>query len=238
MILYKYKNIKLEIYNKYIIFYYMSHNPLIFSIFCIDYRFDAYIATFYENINQEFNYFACTGAGGALSLGYRKYCSEKCKPCDPNNIYNFYNKCNHCNPCNPSKLSCNPNDSTMELFKTNFVENLNVALTLRPINEVYLLNHQDCGAIKAFLPCSGYPNILGENNKKEIEINSNLLAYAKEYMLHKFPDKKIVMGLVDINGSVAIYDIPLKLWYVVYVGEFNLTEGLWYGLKADDVYKL
>ena len=57
-------------------------------------------------------------------------------------------------------------------------------------------------------------------------------------MLHKFPDKKIVMGLVDINGSVAIYDIPLKLWYVVYVGEFNLTEGLWYGLKADDVYKL
>ena len=57
-------------------------------------------------------------------------------------------------------------------------------------------------------------------------------------MLHKFTDKKIVMGLVDINGSVAIYDIPLKLWYVVYVGEFNLTEGLWYGLKADDVYKL
>ena len=52
----------------------MSQKPPIYSIFCIDYRFDAMVATFYENTGNEFNYFASTAAGGALSLGYEKYC--------------------------------------------------------------------------------------------------------------------------------------------------------------------
>jgi len=227
----------------------MTNKEPIFSIFCIDYRFDALVATFYENIGQEYNYFACTSAGGCLSLGYESYCKEICnshkpcnKPCKPCNKCNECNECNECNKCNEcndyNKKKCDPDNSSMRLLKLNLVENLKIALTLKDITKVFLLNHQDCGAIKAYLNCSGYPNKLGENNKKEIKINSILLTYAKKYMLKKFPDIEYALGLVDINGSVAIYDICKKTWKVVYVGEFKIKEGLWYGLKVGDIYKI
>lgn len=196
----------------------MSSSVPVFSIFCIDYRFDALIATFYESIGQEFNYYACTVAGGAMPLGYSKYCENKCSACNKN--------------------PCNPENSSMKLLQKNLVENLNIALTLSPITEAYLLNHQDCGAIKGFLECSGMPTVLGENNPKEIKINSDLLTYAKKYMLKKFPKIKCTLGFVDINGSVATYDNHTKIWTVIYVGEFNLKEGTWYGLKVGDTYKL
>ena len=125
----------------------------------------------------------------------------------------------------------------MVLLKKNLVENLNIALTLKPINELFLINHQDCGAIKEFLACSGYPKILGENNKKEIKINSKLLVYANNYMLKNFPKIAYTLCLFDINGSVATYDICKKTWTVIYVGEFDIKEGLWYGLKKGDTYK-
>ena len=191
--------------------------PPVFSIFCIDYRFDAMIAEFYKSINREYDYFACTVAGGAMPLGYSAYC---CKDC-----------------CKNNKDKCNPANATMTLLKKNLVENLNIALTLKPITEVYLLNHQDCGAIKAFLSCSGYPSTLGANNKKEIIINSKLLTYASHFMKRKFPNITYILGLVDINGSIATYNIYTKVWTVIYVGKFNITSGLWYGLKVGDIYK-
>ena len=125
----------------------------------------------------------------------------------------------------------------MKLLKDNLVENLNIGLTLKPIKTTYLLNHQDCGAIKAFLSCSGYPETLGKNNPQEIEINAKLLTFANEYMLTKFPNINFKLGLVDINGSVAIYNISKKIWTVEFVGEFNIKEGLWYGLKVGDTYE-
>jgi hypothetical protein len=199
--------------------YNMNTKSPIFSIFCIDYRFDAMVATFYEGIGKEYDYFACTVAGGAMPLGYEKYCK------------------NECLKCNKSNKSCNPSNPSMKLLKKNLVENLNIALTLKPITETYLLNHQDCGAIKAFLGCSGYPKTLGKNNSKEIKINSKLLTYANNYMLSKFPNIKFTLGLVDINGTVATYDIKTKTWTVIYIGEFHNKDGLWYGLKINEVYK-
>ena len=198
----------------------MNNKIPIFSIFCIDYIFDAMVATFYEGIGKEYNYFACTVAGGALPLGYKPYCKNDC------------GKCN-----NKSGKSCNPSNLSMKLLKKNLVENLNIALTLKPITETYLLNHQDCGAIKAFLPCSDYPQTLGANNAKEIQINTRLLTFANKYMESKFPKIKFTLGLVDINGTVATLNPNTKSWIIVYVGEFNNGEGLWYGMKVNDVYK-
>ena len=54
----------------------------------------------------------------------------------------------------------------MELLKKNLVEKLNIALTLKPIDELFLINHQDCGAIKAFFACSEYPKELKIIKKK------------------------------------------------------------------------
>lgn len=200
----------------------MSKTPPVFSIFCIDYRFDAMVANFYENTGKEYDYFACTVAGGSMPLGYESYCKNKC---------NKKSECKSCKPCDPSNLS-------MKLLKNNLVENINIALTLYPVTEVFLLNHQDCGAIKGFLACSGYPTVLGANNEKEIRINSNLLIYAYKYMKKQFPKMTFTLGFVDINGSVATFDAKKKLWTVIYVGQFNIKEGTWYGLKVGATYKV
>ena len=192
----------------------MTNKSPSFSIFCIDYRFDALIADFYEGIGKDYDYYACTVAGGAMPLGYAKFCTKKCNSCRKN-----------------KKESCNPLNPSMKLLKKNLIENLNIALTLNPITEIFLLNHQDCGAIKEFLACSSYPRTLGENNLKEIKINSKLLSYANEYMLTYFSKMKYVLGFVDINGSVASYDISTKVWTVIYVGKYYNKNGTWYNMN-------
>jgi hypothetical protein len=192
------------------------------------------IASFYENTGKEYSYYANTNAGGSLSLGYKQYCSELCVECkDCNENKNPSNPC-----CNPSNPCCNPSNPSMELLKKSIVENLNIALTLSDIDDIYLLNHQDCGAIKEFLACSGYPKTLGENNKKEIKIVSNLLIFSKRYMKKKFPTKKYILGFVDINGSVGSYDCNKKIWTIIYVGEFNDPKGTWYNMPVGSTYKL
>jgi hypothetical protein len=105
---------------------------------------------------------------------------------------------------------------------------LEIALTLQPIQQIYLLNHQDCGAIKAYLGCSGYPTTLGANNAKEIEINQDILNYAKKYMSKKFKGKTITLGLIDTNGTVAEYNTTTKKWTIVFTGAGTEPLGLWY----------
>lgn len=181
------------------------------------------VADFYEGIGKEFDYYACTVAGGSMPLGYEKYCVKNCNGCDKNKNKN---------------KSCNPSNSSMKLLKKNLIENINIALTLNPITEVFLLNHQDCGAIKEFLACSGYPQSLGSNNTKEIKINSKLLTYANQYILKYFPNMKYVLGFVDINGSVASYNIIKQIWTVIYVGQYQNELGTWYNMKIGDIHKL
>ena len=78
---------------------------------------------------------------------------------------------------------CDPTNSSMIILKKSIQENLNIALTLKPITDVYLINHQDCGAIRAFLSCSNYPDF-GENNPKEIKIKFNAINVIKTYRLN------------------------------------------------------
>lgn len=184
----------------------MSKVP-IFSIFCIDYRYDKLTADYFQGIGLVNSYFASTAAGAALPLGYR---------------------CSCCNLC--PKGSCNPINDSMNLLRDSLVKNLEIALSLKPITTVYLLNHQDCKAIKAFLGCSGYPMKLGDNNQKEIDINAVILTYAQKYMLKLFPIVKFCLCVIDINGSVADYDPITKTWIKVYTGTGNNPLGLWYNL--------
>ena len=220
----------------------MSSVPL-FSIFCIDFRFDAFVSDFYKGIGRDLSYYASTVAGGAMPLGYKKYCKQVCNGC--------------------KNKSCNPSNSSMKLLKNNLVENLNIALTLSPITESFLLNHQDCGAIKGFLSCSGlvssieiqlevtkkicgifaissnFLSIISKTQSQEIEINESLLTYATKYMTKKFPKIKFTLGLIDLNGYVATFDVITKIWTVIFIStETQLEEkAFWYGLKVGSTYK-
>jgi hypothetical protein len=196
----------------------MSENGLItktyFNIFCIDKRFDYLSSEYFKAIGFTDNYYLGTTAGAALCLGYSEYCREIC----------------NCH-CNNDNTECDPLNPDMELLKLSLTKNIDISLSLDPIKEVYLLNHQDCGAIKAFLSCSGYPQNAGDNNPLEIKINTELLLFAKQYLEKKFVNIEFYkLGLMDINGSVADYDIRYGTWNLVYRGPGFNPKGLWFGL--------
>lgn len=192
-----------------------QQNPL-FCICCIDKRFDALTTDYFESTEFKRNYYLGTTAGSGLPLGYKQYCTEICN-CNCN--FNF-----------KISDSCDPLNPDMELLERSLIRNIEIALTLDPIPEIYIVNHQDCGAIKAFLSCSGYPQTLGENNPLEIKINTELLFFAKEYVKFRFPDIKVRLGLIDINGTVADFDEKYQSWHLVYRGFGINPLGLWFGL--------
>ena len=193
----------------------ISDQKTYFNIFCIDKRFDVLTTEYFQAIGFAANYYLGTTAGSALPLGYKQYCSEICN-CD----------CHH-HDSNDDMSSCDPQNPDMQLLKDSLIKNIEIALTLDPIKEIYLLNHQDCGAIKAFLSCSGYPQTLGENNSLEIKINTDLLLFAKDYINSKFPHIKVRLGLIDINGSVADFNEQSYSWNLIYRGLGVNPLGLW-----------
>jgi len=180
--------------------------PPLFCVACIDYRFDALTNTFFKNVGREMDFFLSTTAGGPLALG-----------------------------CASSPLS-HPSSDVLQLFQQSLVTNLDVALTLQPIKDIYLMNHQDCGAMKHFLACSGYPKSLGENNRREIQIHSEVLSLAHQFLRPIYPDKQIKLGLIDINGAVAEYSPNSGTWTVVHLGESDSDLGLWYNMAVGDLY--
>lgn len=186
----------------------------IFCVSCIDKRFDALTTNYFESTEFRLNYYSGTTAGAGLPLGYKQYCTE---------IFKCNCSLDICTPCNP----LNPD---MELLERSLIRNIEIALTLDPIPEIYIINHQDCGAIKAFLSCSGYPETLGGNNPLEIKINGELLFFAKNYVNFRFPDIKVRLGLIDVNGTVADFNEKYQTWQVVYRGFGEDPRGLWFGL--------
>jgi hypothetical protein len=189
-----------------------------FNIFCIDKRFDALTTEYFQQIGFTTNYYLGTTAGSALPLGFDQYCSE---------IYSCSGSCSSCVSGN-----CNPEvRPTMELLKNSLITNIKISQTLDDIKEIYLLNHQDCGAIKAFLPCSEYPNNLGENNTLEIKINQDLLLFAKDYLNKEFPEISVRLGLIDYNGSVADFNVEFNSWKLKYRGLEDDPRALWFGYE-------
>jgi len=189
-------------------------SKIYFNIYCIDKRFDSLSGKYFKAIGFSQNFYLGTTAGSALCLGYSQYCQEIC------NCHREYNSIHKYDPKNPDML----------LLKDSLIKNIDISFSLNIIDEIYLLNHQDCGAIKAYLSFSGYPQTMGDNNSLEIKINTELLLFASEYLKKKYPNVVIRLGLIDINGTVCDYDIQFHSWRLVYRGSSNDPLGLWYGL--------
>lgn len=190
------------------------------SIVCIDYRFDYLTTEYFDAIGQRENYFLLSTAGSSLCLGYTDYVNQIC----------------NCRYITPKHSCCNnnctdPNNFDMKLLKESIKKNLDISLGLKDYDTIYMLNHQDCGAFKAYLECSGYPKYLGENNSLEIKINTDILLFAKEYIQNEFPKiTNLKLGLIDVNGYVANYNTNFNSWELQYRGPGCDPKGLWYGL--------
>lgn len=214
-----------------------ASDPPIFTCYCIDFRYDALSSEFLKAIGYGNSYFLATNAGAALPLGYKGFCKNECcsggckcdGKCDDKHKKHKKSK-SYCKSC--------PKNPSLDTLKESFTTNLLIALTLQPINTVYLLNHQDCGAIRAFLPCSGYPASGESMIHKEICINAKLLTYSKEYVQKEFENMQVVLGLIDSNGSVADYDPMTKKWVIIYVGTGKNKDALWYGRKKGEIISI
>ena len=126
-----------------------------------------------------------------------------------------------------SSVGSSPSQTTLaDHFRKYIMKNIDIALSLDTIKTIYMINHQDCGAIKAYLECSGYPETLGENNEKDIKINTQILLIAEKYIKCKYPNIKPRLGLIDINGTVA--NLVDGKWFVIYKGPGTNPLGLWY----------
>ena len=78
--------------------------PVVFTIFCIDKRFDYLSYEYINHIRLKFIYYLVTSAGSTLSLGYNTFCTNYCN-CESN---------------------YNPD---MELLKNSIIKNLDISMT-------------------------------------------------------------------------------------------------------------
>lgn len=104
------------------------------------------------------------------------------------------------------------------------LDNIDIAHSLSASTKLYIINHQDCGAFRAFLPESGYPSYLGEDNRTELNIHSYVLQG-----LRNMPDlhgMNVKVGVIDYNGTVA--DIEDGRWVIKFVGPGQDPRGLFF----------
>jgi len=188
----------------------------IFASYCIDERYDELASEFLRQTLGRRSYYIGTNAGAALCLGYDASCRAiRCGGGSSSS--------------NKAGSGCCPGTTEMRKLKRAFNTNFAIALTLKPITVVYLLNHQDCGAIRAFLPCSGYPAKSASDGPAEVCINARILAAGQRSVLKEFPRMSVVVGLLDANGTVANYDVEARTWTIVFLGQGCERTGLWHG---------
>ena len=78
-----------------------------------------------------------------------------------------------------AKVLANPTDS---FEKENFEKQLSLSVNLHKISEVFLINHQDCGA---------YGSELAKDSQKERETHEADLKKARQMILEKYPQLKV-----------------------------------------------
>lgn len=193
------------------------------NVFCIDKRYDVLTTQYYnyKGFNERTkNYYLITTAGSSLCLGYSGICTQVCTP-----------NCKTCTapPC--TAPPCDPLNPDMQLLKKSLVKNIDIALSLDPHCEYYLLNHQDCGAMKAYISCTGYPTTLGSDNELEIRINEQVLTFAAQYIKNRYPETHVRLGLIDTNGTVCDFNPKFRTWVLQYVGPGVDPRGLWFGVE-------
>lgn len=170
-----------------------------FVLTCIDNRFVNLMNNFYNATGQSETFYLGTAAGSSLPLSYSNICK---------------------------KISCCTAKDINYLLQEGQLTNLNISQLLSEINEIDILDHQDCGAFKQFLPCSDYPLRLGKDKEKEKKLHEESLVLAENNLRKKGIPFMIQKLLIDINGSVGKF-IDGQ-WTIIYTGSGKNPDGLWY----------
>jgi hypothetical protein len=167
------------------------------SVFaCIDKRFDALLAEFYENNGQNANYYMVTAAGSSLPISYSRIAKEPSLDCF-------------------TVENCKLNQTLKGAMTTN----LSISESLSSIEQLDIVDHQDCGAFRVFLPCA---DLNSKENEKIIHAKS--LNIASNKLNFTGPIRKL---LIDLNGTVGQLEDD-NTYTVIYKGPGNNPNGLFF----------
>lgn len=175
---------------------------------CIDKRFDSLVSQYYDSIGQTEDYYMITAAGSSLPLSYLKMCHQE-----------EYKCCSYKN--------CLTNKTLREGQLTNF----NISMALSDIVQLDIMDHQDCGAFRVFLPCANLPSgeLTVEEKEHEKKVHAQSLNFAEKSVTKRVPSftNPIVKLLIDLNGTVGKLNEDGS-WTIIYVGPGSNPNGLWW----------
>jgi hypothetical protein len=143
----------------------LNDNTPIFVLSCIDKRFsnliNKYLNARFPPIDSFTNFFYCTAAGAALPIAYNGYRKNNGLKCD----------------CCKQK--------SMKAIRRSILENISISQTLYNVNTLYILNHEECAAVRVFLECPKTNNSCNVKYKYPIEhgFQSNFVSDSRNPMV-------------------------------------------------------
>lgn len=175
---------------------------------CIDRRFDNLVSQYYDSIGQTKDYYMITATGSSLPLSYLKCVQSR-----------------RISMLLLQKLLTN------KTLREGQITNLNISMSLSDIVQLDIMDHQDCGAFRVFLPCANLPtsNLTMEEKEHEKQVHAQSLNFAKESITRRVPSftNPIVKLLIDLNGTVGKLNED-GTWTIVHVGPGSNPNGLWW----------
>jgi len=165
---------------------------------CIDCRSEKSIARIMHHLGHGENYIDIRSAGAAFSFYFQEL---KKRP----------------------ECTCILHHAPIvETIAKGISANLDAARHLPVQPKLYIVDHQDCAAFKAFTTskgtsCLSYPicpTVSQTSKDLELRIHSEALVAAKEALRKRQGLMEIVLGVVDRAGAYGVYDEQEKSWSI------------------------
>ena len=118
--------------------------------------------------------------------------------------------------------------SVMQSIANGVIANLTVSASLTPQKKLFILDHQNCAAFKAFTRCSSCdlnypeaPSASRQAKQAELAIHAASLVSAKAALVSLKLFDVVVLGILDKAGCCAFYDETSQTWSVAVSAEIH-----------------
>jgi carbonic anhydrase len=172
--------------------------PVVSVLACIDYRYTKFLDRVMRRLGHASNYFDVRCAGASFPLYFQDHQRR------------------------PECSCLDEHAQTIDVLAKGAIANLRTAANLVSHSMLYIIDHQDCGAFKAFMDrggreCLAYPpqpSASQASKEHELSIHRDALMAAKVILSKESMWADIVVGVVDRAGAYGIYDETSDAWYI------------------------
>ena len=177
--------------------------PIVSVLACIDFRYSKYLTRVMKNLGHASSYFEIKAAGASFPF-----------------YYDYLETRDECQ-------CVKQHEKTIGAIAAGALANLDTALNFITQSTLYIIDHQDCAAFKAYTACTGkscinypsQPSSSQESKDRELYIHAEALVGAKSVLSKSVRYTVIILGIIDQAGAFGVYDENTKLWSVQVSGE-------------------